>query len=138
MHLFHRMGIAIAALAMAGCIHPYKLEIHQGNVVTKEMVDKLKPGMTKNQVRFVLGTPLITDPFHAERWDYIYVYKKNAAAPAQTHQLTLIFDRDTLARMEGDLAKAYESAPGEPRSDTADDDNNRLRTPSAPATARAR
>lgn len=138
MHLLHRVGIALGVLAMVGCIHPYKLEIHQGNVVTKEMVDKLKPGMTKNQVRFVLGTPLITDPFHAERWDYIYLYKKNASAPAETHQLTVIFDGDTLAHIEGDLAKPSGSASGESRSDTAGDKNNRSRTPSTPATARTR
>lgn len=101
-----RMGAALALLMLVGCIHPYKTDIQQGNVVTQEMIDKLKPGMTKSQVRFVLGTPLIVDPFHPERWDYVYVYKKNVNATAEIRPFTVIFDGDTLARIEG------ESQPG--------------------------
>lgn len=97
-------AIVITLLLMAGCITSYKPEIQQGNVVTQEMVEKLKPGMTKSQVRFVLGTPLIADRFHPERWDYIYVYKKNVGAPAETRQFTVIFDGDALTRTEGDFS----------------------------------
>lgn len=97
-----RMGAALALLMLVGCIHPYKTEIQQGNVITQEMIDKLKPGMTKSQVRFVLGTPLIIDPFHPERWDYVHVYKKNAAAPAEVRPFTVIFQGDALARIEGE------------------------------------
>lgn len=104
MRLFRIAATMLAFLVIAGCISPYKVEVRQGNVVTPEMLEKLKPGLTKSQVRFVLGTPLITDPFHQERWDYVYVYKKHARAPAETRHLTVIFNGDTLARIEGDLA----------------------------------
>lgn len=114
MLLLHVVGIVLASVAMTGCIHPYKIEIQQGNLVTQEMIDKLKPGMTKSQVRFVLGTPLVTDPFHSERWDYVYVYKKSAEAPAQTRRLTVIFDGDSMKRLEGDLAQAPTTAPSPP------------------------
>ncbi|HXF65751.1 MAG TPA: outer membrane protein assembly factor BamE, partial [Burkholderiales bacterium] len=55
---------------------PYKMDIQQGNVVTQEMISKLRPGMTRSQVRFALGTPLVVDPFRTNRWDYVYLYEK--------------------------------------------------------------
>src|SRR5881394_1159632 len=115
--------VALLPLILAsGCVSSYKPEIQQGNVITQEMVEKLKPGMTKSQVRFVLGTPLITDPFHPERWDYVYVYKKNVDAPAETRQFVVIFDGDAMARTEGDFAPPPTTAleaPSEPsRSET--------------------
>jgi outer membrane protein assembly factor BamE len=126
MRISSGVGIILALLAIAGCIRPYQLEVRQGNVVTQEMIDKLRPGMTKSQVRFVLGTPLVADPFHPERWDYISVYKKTVTAPAQTHQFTVIFDGDTLSRTEGDLAKAPTAAPGEPRGNVTGDEKDGL------------
>ena len=114
MRLLYGVGMLLALLAMAGCVQPYRIEIQQGNVVTQEMVDKLKPGMTKSQVRFVLGTPLVTDPFHPERWDYVYLYKKDADTPVQTQRLTVIFDGDAMKQVAGDLARAP-AAPPEPR-----------------------
>lgn len=112
MRLLYGVGMLLVVLAMAGCVQPYRIEIQQGNVVTREMINKLKPGMTRNQVRFVLGTPLVTDPFHPERWDYVYVYKKDASTPVQMHQLTVIFDGDAMKRIDGDLARA--PTPAEP------------------------
>lgn len=117
MRLLYGVGMLLALLAMAGCIRPYQIEIQQGNVVTREMIDKLKPGMTKNQVRFVLGTPLVTDEFHPDRWDYVYLYKKDAASPVQRQRLTVIFDGDAMKRMEGDLAQAPAPTQAGPRSD---------------------
>ena len=84
---------------------PYKIDIQQGNVVTQEMVAKLKPGMTKAQVRFVLGTPLITDAFHANRWDYVYRYQK-AGKLTEERKLALFFDQELLQRVEGDVVAA--------------------------------
>ena len=94
----------LALTAMAGCITPYQVEVQQGNVVTREMIDKLKPGMSKSQVRFVLGTPLVVDAFHADRWDYVYYYKKTRDAPTKTQHLTVIFEDDIMKRIEGDAA----------------------------------
>lgn len=95
-----------AALLLGGCnlLKVYKLDIQQGNVVTQEMVDKLKPGMTRAQVRYVLGTPLVQDAFHQNRWDYFYSFKKGADGVPETRRLTLIFKDDILQGVQGDVA----------------------------------
>jgi outer membrane protein assembly factor BamE len=100
--LFYAVATVVLAITV-GCT-VYKTDIQQGNVLTQDMTDKLKTGMTRSQVRFVLGTPLIADPFHPERWDYVYLYKKSVAAPAEAHQFTVVFDGDTLARIEGNIS----------------------------------
>lgn len=102
----HKIIILMASL-LASCssvpsIAPYKIDIQQGNVVTQEMVSKLKPGMSKAQVRFILGTPLVTDAFHPDRWDYIYVLKKGGKLLEQ-RKLTVLFEGDALKRLEGDV-----------------------------------
>src|SRR5215475_3026894 len=77
----------IAAVTAGGCsqvpalpaiptLTPYRMDVQQGNVVTQEMVEKLKPGMTPSQVRFILGTPLVVDAFHKDRWDYVYRFTR--------------------------------------------------------------
>lgn len=106
---------AITILLLAACsvtekLTPYKIDIQQGNVVTQEMVAKLKSGMTKAQVRFILGTPLITDAFHANRWDYVYRYQK-AGKLTEERKLALFFDQELLQRVEGDVVAATPSAP---------------------------
>jgi outer membrane protein assembly factor BamE len=112
------------ALLVAGCqyvptipfLGPHKIDIQQGNYVTQEMVDKLKRGMTRSQVRFALGTPLITDPFHADRWDYIYVYETKGRLFAKRH-IVAVFKGDALVGIEGDVVPqgfAAEPAPVAP------------------------
>jgi len=96
------LPLLLAALLVSGCVSVYKLDVQQGNVVTPEMLGTLKPGMTRNQVRYVLGTPLIADPFHQDRWDYFYSYKKGGADSAQTRRLTVIFRNDVLVAVDGD------------------------------------
>jgi outer membrane protein assembly factor BamE len=81
---------------------PHRMDIQQGNYVTQDMVAKLKPGMSKAQVRFALGTPLVVDPFHAERWDYIYVLQKRGKVVEQ-RRLIVIFENEKLLRLEGDV-----------------------------------
>lgn len=102
-----------AALLLGACnwLSVYKLDIQQGNVVTQEMVDKLKPGMTRAQVRYVLGTPLIQDAFHQNRWDYFYSYKKGATGVPETRRLTLLFKDDVLHSIHGDVAVQQAPAP---------------------------
>ena len=103
--------IPLLILGLSGCkqmpdvptaIAPYRIDVQQGNVVTQDMVDKLKPGMTRAQVRFVLGSPLIVDPFHTDRWDYIYTYQKQGKE-TERRIITVIFDDDKLLRLEGDV-----------------------------------
>jgi len=76
----------------------YKMDIRQGNFVTPEMREKLKVGMTRQQVRFVLGTPMISDAFHGSRWDYVYRLERDGQMVEQ-RSLTLYFEGENLARI---------------------------------------
>ncbi len=98
----------------------YRLNIDQGNIITQDMVNQLKPGMTRDQVKFVMGSPLIVDPFHADRWDYIYTLRK-ADGKRTREQLTVLFKDDQLASLSGDfLPAAAQTAPATtPAPDTA-------------------
>jgi outer membrane protein assembly factor BamE len=93
---------ACLALLLGGCLSVYKVEVQQGNVVSQDMIEKLKPGMTRSQVRFVLGTPLVTDNFHPNRWDYYYYLRRSKEKTGETQRLTLIFRDDTLVSVQGD------------------------------------
>jgi outer membrane protein assembly factor BamE len=79
----------------------YKLDINQGNYISQDMVDKLKVGQTKTQVRATIGTPLITSAFRENRWDYVYEYT-SAGRLREHRQFTVYFKDDLLARWEGD------------------------------------
>lgn len=79
----------------------YKIDVNQGNFISQDMVDKLKEGQTKQQVRLVLGTPLVVSAFRDNRWDYLYEYRKNGRLQTR-RQFTVYFKDDTLARWEGD------------------------------------
>ena len=101
---------SVMCLTLSGCgvtekIRPYKLDIRQGNYVTQEMISQLKKGMTRDQVRFALGTPLLTDVFHADRWDYVYRFEPGYGEPEQ-RVITVHFDNDLLARVSGDVTAA--------------------------------
>jgi outer membrane protein assembly factor BamE len=106
-----RLTKLVVVLALTGCkqapelpavIAPYRIDIQQGNVVTQQMVSKLKAGMTRAQVRFALGSPLVVDPFRTDRWDYIYSYQKQGKDVERRH-ITVIFEEDRLVRIEGDV-----------------------------------
>ncbi len=86
--------------SLFGLITPYKIDIVQGNVVTQEQRALLKPGLTRSQVRDVLGTPLLTDAFHADRWDYIFTIRRPGTEAQR---------RDVIVRFDGDLVKSVES-----------------------------
>jgi outer membrane protein assembly factor BamE len=90
-------------------LSPYKVEIQQGNAISQDMMSKLKPGMTPSQVRFVLGTPLLVDPFHNNRWDYVYRVEKGGKLLEQ-RRVTVIFDNDKLKSIEGDVVAASQPA----------------------------
>lgn len=105
--------VILIFLLLGGCtqvpmlptVTPHKIDIQQGNYVTQEMVAKLKPGMTRSQVRFILGTPLVVDPFRTDRWDYVYLYKKGGTVTEQ-RRIAVIFKDDKLERIEGDVVPA--------------------------------
>lgn len=90
-----------ASHRIANAVTPYKVEVVQGNFVSKEQVEALQKGMAREQVRQILGTPLITDLFHAGRWDYVFTLKRQGVAPQQ-RRLTVFFRDDVLDRVEGD------------------------------------
>jgi outer membrane protein assembly factor BamE len=94
--------IAPLSLAIAGCGALYKQPIYQGNLLEKEAVDQLKPGLSKQQVAGLLGTPSVQDPFHAQRWDYSASERTNRRGTVEMKTLTLYFENDTLARWDGD------------------------------------
>jgi len=128
-----------STLLLQGCsnipllpgLKPYRIDIQQGNYVTQDMIAKLQPGMSRSQVRFALGTPLIVDPFRTDRWDYAYVlYKQGALVEQRT--VTVIFRGEVLDRIEGDVVAganiSQSPAAGKPSAPVV---------PAAPATSTA-
>jgi len=87
---------------MIGFPGVYRIEVEQGNIITQEMIDQLKPGMSRRQVRFILGTPLLQDTFNQQRWDYRYVVRKGNEVLREKH-LAIFFDGDTLSHFSGDF-----------------------------------
>jgi outer membrane protein assembly factor BamE len=115
------LALSIAAL-LCGCqqrellvpkipgLEPYRVTIQQGNYISQEMVAQLKIGMTREQVRFVLGTPLLQDVFHADRWDYVF-YRDVPGAKREQRNLSVVFEKDRLVRVIGDLVPPEGAAP---------------------------
>jgi outer membrane protein assembly factor BamE len=90
----------------------YRIDVQQGNVTTQDMVSSLKPGMSKDQIKFILGTPLLSDMFHANRWDYVYRLEPGRG-PVTERRFTLFFEKDLLVRIEGDVIPIAQ-VPGPP------------------------
>lgn len=110
--------IVVMALVLGACSVPrlqfpgvYKIDIQQGNIITQEMVDQLRPGMTKRQVIFVMGTPLVRDPFDQDRWDYVYSYQPGGGIRGQ-ERITMFFENDLLTHFTGDFKPTEETAGG--------------------------
>ncbi|MCB1915743.1 MAG: outer membrane protein assembly factor BamE [Rhodocyclaceae bacterium] len=95
----------IGGCSIADWLRPYRIDVRQGNHVTPEMVAQLKTGMSPEQVRFVLGTPLVVDPFHRNRWDYFYRFDPGRGE-ATERRLTVLFRDGVLAEMQGDVEPA--------------------------------
>ena len=100
--------LLLAAALLTGCgyfqfpgIH--RVEVQQGNSITQEMIDQLRPGMTKSQVRYIMGTPLVADSFHQNRWDYYYSIKKSDGE-LEREQVTVYFTDGKLSKIRGDYA----------------------------------
>ena len=83
-------------------LSPYRIDVRQGNFVTQEMVAQLKPGLTREQVRFILGSPLVADMFHVDRWDYVYRFQPGQGE-AQQRRLVVFFQDNKLTRVAGDV-----------------------------------
>lgn len=121
MSVLTRTIVILVLLAAAGCsnvpmlptLKPYRIDVQQGNYISQDMLVKLKPGMSRSQVRFALGTPLVVDPFRNDRWDYFYMLHK-AGALSERRVVTVIFKGDELLRIEGDVVPASSEAKPEP------------------------
>lgn len=95
-------GILAAALT-TGCVRVYKIDVQQGNELSEQQMAALEVGMHREAVRALLGTPLIDDPFRADRWDYYYQMREGRSREVIRRQLSLFFEDDVLARVEGGL-----------------------------------
>lgn len=112
MHSTARLALLAASSALAACsslqssdnflgfITPYRIEVVQGNVLTREQVALVKPGMNRTQVRDVLGSPLLADAFHVDRWDYVFTIRRQGAEPQR---------RNVVARFDGEILKSLEA-----------------------------
>ena len=119
-HALVRPLVFLSAFGLAACANtefPYKMGVQQGNYIAQEAVAQLKPGMTTTQVRNLMGTPLLMDAFHANRWDYIYRYTPGKGKPTE-RRVTLYFQDDALLRIHGDVI-ASNGAPDETPSTAA-------------------
>ena len=117
--------IILLAALVAGCNLLYKPEVQQGTLLSPEMLANLKPGMTKRQVRLLLGSPPVSDAFHPERWDYVYSLVKVGEKATPQH-LALYFRNDMLVRAEGELAP---TALAKPADEKAAPEKNGANTP---------
>jgi outer membrane protein assembly factor BamE len=145
-------GALLAGLALTGCeslqrtdslfglITPYRIDIVQGNAITKEQAALIKPGMSRLQVRDILGTPLLTDPFHAERWDYLFTLRRPNTA-LQRRSVVVTFDGDAVKAIEaGDLPSEREFVASisrfkdvrAPKLELSDDERKALPIPPRP------
>jgi outer membrane protein assembly factor BamE len=97
--------------AACGLITPYRIEIQQGNYVTQEMVAQLKLGLTRDQVRYVMGTPLVSDIFHEERWDYIFMRQRANSREVEHRRVVVFFEDGKLKRVDGDIVAAALGKP---------------------------
>ncbi len=121
------LKLLLTALLLTGCsyvpmlpgLSAHRIDIQQGNYVTQDMVDRLKPGMSRSQVRFGLGTPLVVDPFHPDRWDYVYVLQKKGRV-VEDRRIVVVFQDDKLLRIDGgvdlprDVPSTFQRAAPQP------------------------
>jgi outer membrane protein assembly factor BamE len=120
----HGLLLSLGLVLTAGCSGygfpgVYRINVEQGNIVTLEMLDQLKPGMTTRQVRYILGTPLIEDPFHPDRWEYLYMIRNGNDTLAET-RLTVFFEDDKLTHFSSSVPPSgqQEAAEGAAEADS--------------------
>jgi len=112
-------ALICASLILTGCSLPklrlprvHKLTVQQGNVITQEMIDQLRPGMSRTQVAYIMGEPVFRNTFNSHRWDYIYTIELPGVF-SDERRVSLYFDEDRLAYFTGDFAPTSERPPAE-------------------------
>jgi outer membrane protein assembly factor BamE len=93
--------IVLAALALAACV--YRIDIQQGNLLDEDDINKVDLGMTRSQVQFLLGTPMVSDSFHRDRWDYAYYYRRGRSPDADRRWVVVYFENDRVQRIDRDV-----------------------------------
>jgi outer membrane protein assembly factor BamE len=88
----------VATTLLSACV--FKLDIQQGNLLEREQVDSVEVGMTRSQVRFLLGTPMIADPFDQSRWDYVFFYRNGKTGDSRKFMVVVWFDGDTVTKID--------------------------------------
>ena len=101
--------VCVTTAALGGCIRPFRIDINQGNVIEQSMLDQLQPGMSRRQVQFIMGTPMLEDPFNTDRWDYVYS-RQDGWKPRNLQRVTLFFEGDNLVLVEGDVEPSEDAA----------------------------
>ncbi len=128
---------------MLGLVRPYRMEVVQGNVVTREMVQQLRVALSRDQVRGLLGSPLLSDLFHGDRWDYVFTIRRQGAEPQQ-RRVTVFFEGDRLSRFdageapsERDFVDSINVSRPKPRTTPLELDEKQLRAIEPPKPTRA-
>lgn len=138
---------SVAGDKVLGLVTPYRLEVVQGNVLTKELVARVKPGMSRAQVRDLLGSPLLTDIFHENRWDYVFTIKRQGV-PEQKREVVAWFDGETLKSLEAPadlpaenefiaLINTFKPTRPVPKLELSEAERKSLPTPARPEAAAA-
>ncbi len=109
MRLVIRLAAVVLAASAAGCI--YRMDIQQGNLLDPEQVDQVEVGMTRSQVRFLLGTPMVIDTFDPDRWDYVYSLRRGHSRKVARRHLVVWFEGDTVTRIEQPIPIPPEESP---------------------------
>lgn len=96
------LSLALCATLLSACIKPYRPDIQQGNIINNSDLREIRAGMSKQEVLFILGTPMVIDPFNEQRWDYFYSNTNQRKRETDQRLITAIFDGDTLVELGGD------------------------------------
>jgi outer membrane protein assembly factor BamE len=103
----HRLSVLLLVLCLAGCttlqgfsLRPYRMNVQQGNFLEAKDIDQIQVGMTRGQVRFLIGTPMVADPFNTQRWDYVFFFKVGRTRDEITSNLTIWFENDRVVRID--------------------------------------
>lgn len=105
----------LLALPAAGCV--YRINIQQGNYLDPAALEQLQVGMTRSQVRYLLGTPMVPDAFDKDRWDYLFYFKRGRLHDPEQRQVTVYFEEDKVTRVERGTTPASQVANAEPNAE---------------------
>ncbi len=113
-----RLAAIVLAAAAAGCV--YRMDVQQGNLLDPEQIDQVEVGMTRSQVRFLLGTPMVVDSFDPDRWDYVYSLRRGHSRKVEKRHLVVWFEGDKVSRLEEPIPIPRTKTPAAPETPATD------------------